>query len=76
MTSSATPPAVATLITGNEFRTRFEAKFRQGVLFGKIALQHHVVLGVYQEKQTGTRYPAPCGSSSVREHQLVEAATS
>ncbi len=38
VTSNATPPAVATLITGNDFRTRFEAKFRQGVLFGKIAL--------------------------------------
>src|SRR4029434_22092 len=29
---------MAALITGNEFRTRFEAKFRQGVLFGKISL--------------------------------------
>lgn len=38
VTSSGTPPAVAAMITGNEFRTRFEAKFRQGVLFGKIAL--------------------------------------
>jgi hypothetical protein len=38
VTSDATPPAVATLITGDEFRTRFEAKFRQGVFFGKIAL--------------------------------------
>lgn len=36
--SDATPPAVATLITGNEFRTRFEDKFQLGVLFGKIAL--------------------------------------
>jgi hypothetical protein len=38
VTSDGTPPAVAALITGNEFRTRFEAKFRQGVVFGKINL--------------------------------------
>ncbi|HKS30548.1 MAG TPA: hypothetical protein VJS44_22170 [Pyrinomonadaceae bacterium] len=38
VTSPATPPAVAALITGNEFRTRFEDKFRQGVLFGRITL--------------------------------------
>ena len=38
VTSNTTPPAVASLITGNEFRTRFEAKFRQGVFFGKITL--------------------------------------
>ena len=38
MTSAATPPAVAALITGNEFRTRFEHTFRQGVLVGRISL--------------------------------------
>jgi hypothetical protein len=38
VTSNATPPAVAALITGNEFRTRFEAKFRLGVLVGLITL--------------------------------------
>jgi hypothetical protein len=38
VTSSGTPPAMAAMITGDEFRTRFEAKFRQGVLFGKISL--------------------------------------
>ena len=38
VTSSATPPEVASLITGSEFRSRFEEKFRQGVLVGQIAL--------------------------------------
>ena len=38
VTSPATPPAVAALITGNEFRTRFETKFRQGVFIGRVTL--------------------------------------
>ena len=38
VTSDATPPEVAALITGNQFRTRFESKFRQGVIFGKIGV--------------------------------------
>jgi hypothetical protein len=38
VTSSGTPPDVAALITGDAFRSRFEAKFRQGVLFGQISL--------------------------------------
>jgi hypothetical protein len=38
VTSAGTPPAVAALITGIEFRERFVAKFRQGVLVGRIAL--------------------------------------
>lgn len=38
VTSAGTPPAIAALITGEEFRSRFEQKFRQGVLIGRITL--------------------------------------
>ncbi len=38
VTSAATPPNVAALITGDAFRTRFGHKFAQGVLFGLIKL--------------------------------------
>jgi hypothetical protein len=38
VTSSDTPPDVAALITGDEFRSQFELKFRQAVLFGQISL--------------------------------------
>ena len=38
VTSPDTPPDVAALVTGDQFRSQFELKFRQGVLFGQIAL--------------------------------------
>ena len=38
VTSAGTPPNIVTLITGEEFRRRFEQKFRQGVVFGRITL--------------------------------------
>lgn len=38
VTSAGTPPDIAALITGQEFRGRFEQKFRQGVFAGRIAL--------------------------------------
>ena len=38
VTSPATPPDIAALITGEEFRRRFEQKFRQGVFIGRITL--------------------------------------
>lgn len=38
VTSTGTPADIATLVTGNEFRRRFEATFRQGVAFGRIKL--------------------------------------
>ena len=38
VTSTSTPPNVAALATGDEFRSRFEAKFRQGFFFGQVTL--------------------------------------
>jgi hypothetical protein len=38
VTSTGTPADIATLVTGNEFRRRFETTFRQGVVFGQIKL--------------------------------------
>ncbi len=38
VTSAATPPNVAALITGDAFRTRFGHKFAQGVLVGLVKL--------------------------------------
>jgi hypothetical protein len=38
VTSAATPPEVAALITGDTFRGRFETRFRQGVFIGQISL--------------------------------------
>ena len=38
VTSAGTPPDIAELITGEEFRSRFERKFRQGVFVGRITL--------------------------------------
>jgi hypothetical protein len=38
VTSAGTPPQIAALITGTEFRDRFTEKFSQGVFIGKIAL--------------------------------------
>ena len=38
MTSADTPPDVAALVTGDQFRSQFELKFSQGILFGQIAL--------------------------------------
>jgi hypothetical protein len=38
VTSAGTPPDIAALITGDEFRRRFEQKFRQGVVIGRITL--------------------------------------
>jgi len=38
VTSTGTPPDVAALVTGEEFRRRFERTFRQGVAFGQVTL--------------------------------------
>ena len=38
VTSAGTPPEIAALITGEEFRSRFEQKFSEGVIFGRITL--------------------------------------
>ena len=38
VTSTDTPPDVAALITGDVFRTAFEARFRLGVLVGQVSL--------------------------------------
>jgi hypothetical protein len=38
VTSAGTPPNIAVLVTGNVFRSRFEQKFRQGVLVGQVTL--------------------------------------
>ncbi|HEX6072988.1 MAG TPA: hypothetical protein VFY95_08275 [Sphingomicrobium sp.] len=38
VTSAGTPPDIAALISGDEFRSRFEQTFRQGVFVGRIAL--------------------------------------
>jgi hypothetical protein len=38
VTSDGTPPNIAALVTGNVFRSRFEQKFRQGVLVGQVTL--------------------------------------
>ena len=38
VTSPGTPVDVAAFVTGEEFRTRFGAKFRDGVIFGQIDL--------------------------------------
>jgi hypothetical protein len=38
VTSAGTPADIAGLITGDEFRSRFGDKFRQGVQFGRITL--------------------------------------
>jgi len=38
VTSSGTPPNIAALITGDAFRSRFEERFREGVLSGDISL--------------------------------------
>ena len=38
VTSTGTPPAIAALVAGDEFRRRYEDKFRAGVVFGQIKL--------------------------------------
>jgi hypothetical protein len=38
VTSAATPPDIAALVTGDVFRSRFEHTFRQGVFIGRITL--------------------------------------
>lgn len=38
VTSLGTPANIVALATGEEFRSRFEAKFRQGFLFGQVSL--------------------------------------
>lgn len=38
ITSTGTPADIAAIVTGQEFRRRFETTFRQGVVFGKITL--------------------------------------
>lgn len=38
VTSPATPAAIAALVVGDEFRSRFEQKFRQGVLTARVSL--------------------------------------
>jgi hypothetical protein len=38
VTSAGTPPDIAALVTGEEFRSRFEEKFRLGVFVGRITL--------------------------------------
>jgi len=38
VTSAGTPADIAALVAGEEFRHRFEATFRQGVVFGQITL--------------------------------------
>jgi hypothetical protein len=38
VTSPGTPPDIAAVVTGEEFRTRFETTFRQGVFAGQIRL--------------------------------------
>jgi hypothetical protein len=55
VTSAATPPEVAILITGNEFRTRFEDKFRKGVFIGRVSLPsiEASFLGSIVDKATG-----------------------
>lgn len=38
VTSAGTEPAVAAIVTGEELRSRFEQRFRQGVAFGQVTL--------------------------------------
>lgn len=38
VTSTGTPADVGAVVTGEEFRRRFEERFRQGVVFGQISL--------------------------------------
>lgn len=38
ITSAGSPPEIAALVTGDEFRARFEQTFRRGVVFGRVPL--------------------------------------